>query len=82
MFRCYESFKGAARSVAAKLTVGAGVIAGALVVGSPAMADTAVDVSAIVTTIGDALTAGAAIGVAILGMHYGIKLYKWVKAAG
>ena len=40
------------------------------------------DTSAIVTTIGYAGTAGAAIGVAVLSMHYGIKLYKWIKAAG
>lgn len=52
-------------------------------VGSAAMAvPTAPDTSDIVTVIGFAATAGAAIGVAVLGMHYGIKLYKWIKGAG
>ncbi|MHA6203489.1 major capsid protein [Dyella soli] len=40
------------------------------------------DTSAIVQVVTDAGTAAAAIGVAVLSMHFGIKLYKWIKAAG
>jgi hypothetical protein len=63
----------------AKLVVGAGLVAGALSAGS---AFAAVDTTAIVAVITDAATAAAAIGVAVLSMHYGIKLYKWIKGAG
>ncbi|BBD80028.1 major capsid protein [Aerosticca soli] len=62
-----------------KLKVGAGLVAGSL---SPLFAFAAVDTTDIVSTIGEAATAGAAIGVAVLSMHYGIKLYKWIKGAG
>jgi hypothetical protein len=65
-----------------KQLVGSGVAGGSLVsLGAFAQA-TAPDVSAIVTLIGTAATAGAAIGVAVLSMHYGIKLYRWIKGAG
>jgi len=64
----------------AKLVAGAGVVAGALSAGSAMAA--AVDTTAIVAVITDAATAAAAIGVAVLSMHYGIKLYKWIKGAG
>ena len=61
----------------------AGAAVGA-VLGLFAMSASAVapDTTAIVSTIGDAATAGAAVGVAILSMYYGIKLYKWIKQAG
>jgi len=49
--------------------------------GGAAMAD-GIDVSTIVTLIGTVATAAGLIGVAVLAMHYGIKAYKWVKAAG
>jgi hypothetical protein len=52
---------------------------GALVAGS-AFA-TGPDVTAVTTAIGDAATAGASIGAAVLIMVVGIKLYKWVKGA-
>lgn len=45
-------------------------------------ASAAVDTTAIVAVITDAGTAAAAIGVAVLAMHYGIKLYKWIRGAG
>lgn len=62
----------------------AGAAAVALVsVAGPASAQTAgVDVSSVTTAITSAATAGATIGLAILAMHYGIKLYKWVRQAG
>lgn len=63
-----------------KLVAGAGMVAGALSAGSAMAA--AVDTTGIVAVITDAGTAAAAIGVAVLSMHYGIKLYKWIKAAG
>lgn len=68
------------RSVTGKALAVAGVVGGSVALTTPAGA--AVDTTAVVATIGDAATAGAAIGVAILGMYYGIKLYKWVKGAG
>lgn len=60
----------------------AAVVGGAVVSGGVMAQTTGPDVSAIVTTIGTAATAGAAIGIAVLSMHYGIKLYKWIKGAG
>ncbi|MGB5851596.1 MAG: major capsid protein [Rhodanobacter sp.] len=45
-------------------------------------ASAAVDTTAIVAVITDAGTAAAAIGVAVLSMHYGIKLYRWIRGAG
>jgi hypothetical protein len=48
----------------------------------PMAASAAVDTTAIIAVITDAGTAAAAIGVAVLSMHYGIKLYKWIKGAG
>ena len=69
-----------ARRGTTKLMLVGGLFSGAATFTPHASA--AVDVTAVVTTIGDAAVAGAAIGVAILGMYYGIKLYKWVKGAG
>jgi hypothetical protein len=48
----------------------------------PMAASATVDTTAIIAVITDATTAAAAIGVAVLSMHYGIKLYKWIKGAG
>jgi hypothetical protein len=64
---------------ASKLKFGAGLAVAAVV---PLAANAAVDTTAIVAVITDAATAAAAIGVAVLSMHYGIKLYKWIKGAG
>jgi Inovirus Coat protein B len=44
-------------------------------------ATAAVDVSATITELGDVKTAVLAIGIAVLAIAIGIKLYKWVKAA-
>jgi len=62
-----------------KLLAGSGLVVGGL---SAASAFAAVDTTSIVAVITDAGTAAAAIGVAVLSMHYGIKLYKWIRAAG
>ena len=62
-----------------KLKVGAGLVAA---VAAPMAANAAVDTTSIVGVITDAGTAAAAIGIAVLAMHYGIKLYKWIKGAG
>lgn len=45
-------------------------------------ASAAVDTTDVVAVITEAGTAAAAIGVAVLAMHYGIKLYKWIRQAG
>lgn len=45
----------------------------------PALA--AVDVSDVVTAIGEAATAGASIGSAVLLVIVAIKVFKWVRAA-
>lgn len=63
-----------------KLTVITGL---AVALAVPMVANAAVvDTTAIVAVIADAGTAAAAIGVAVLSMHYGIKLYKWIRGAG
>lgn len=41
----------------------------------------AIDVSTVVTDLGEVKTAVLSIGVAVLAIAVGIKLYKWVKAA-
>ncbi|MBB3228187.1 fluoride ion exporter CrcB/FEX [Luteibacter sp. Sphag1AF] len=64
-----------------KTLVATGFTASAFAAGSAMAADT-VDTAAIISTIQSAGVAAAAIGVAVLSMHYGIKLYKWIKAAG
>lgn len=60
----------------------AAVLGGTAAVAGSAFAQTGVDVSSVTSSITDAATAGATIGLAILVMHYGIKLYKWVRQAG
>lgn len=60
-----------------------GLAGTALVAGAAfAQTGTGVDVSAVTSSITNAATAGATVGLAILVMHYGIKLYKWVRQAG
>lgn len=44
-------------------------------------ANAAVDVTSTVSDLGDVKTAVASIGVAVLAIAVGIKLYKWVKSA-
>jgi hypothetical protein len=58
----------------------AGFLASGVVASTAFAADP--DVSAVVATVASAGVAAAAIGVAVLSMHYGIKLYKWIKGAG
>lgn len=60
---------------AKRAIVGAVLAAGAF----PAFA--AVDVSDVVTAIGEAATAGAAIGSAVLLVIVAIKVFKWVRGA-
>lgn len=68
------------QNLKSKLYAG-GAIAGTLFAATSASA-AAVDTTEIVSVITDAGTAAAAIGVAVLAMHFGIKLYKWIRAAG
>lgn len=71
------------RSLAAKASKGAKAAAASAavaVMASPAHA--AITTTDIETTISDVAAAGAVIGLAIVVMHYGIKAYKWIKAAG
>lgn len=61
----------------AKLGAGA---AGLLGVASAASA-AVIDTTEITGVISDAGTAVATIGVAVLGVYFGAKVYKWIKAA-
>ncbi|MBT2119861.1 major capsid protein [Dyella sp. LX-1] len=60
--------------------------AAAALVGGGAAANAAfadgIDVTAVTTVITGVATAAATIGLAVLGMHFGIKAYKWIKGAG
>jgi hypothetical protein len=67
--------------VHAKLLAGAAVVGSSAVAGS-AFAATTVDTTDILAAIAAAAAAGATIGTAVLAMHYGIKLFKWVRQAG
>lgn len=63
-----------------KLTAGLS----ALALGGAAAAQTtpAIDVSTITTDITNAGVAVATIGIAVLGVHFGAKVYKWIRSAG
>lgn len=65
-----------------KRSAAAGLAATALVAGAASAQTTGVDVSSITTVINEAGTAAATIGLAVLAMHYGIKLYRWIRGAG
>lgn len=68
----------ASRLVQSRIARGlAGV--GALVAASASHA--AIDVTSVITDLGEVKTAVISIGVAVLAIAVGIKLYKWVKAA-
>jgi hypothetical protein len=54
------------------------VVALALTAGA---AEAVVDVTAVTDAVDSALTAGTTIGLAVLGMIAGIKLFKWVRRA-
>lgn len=69
----YQSMKEKAKRAA--LVVGSGLAVGA---GS---ASATIDTTAITTTITDVVAAGALVGAAALAMHFGIKAYKWLRAA-
>lgn len=64
------------------LKLGAGL--GAMTVAGVSMAQdtSAIDVSTITTLITAAGVAVATIGVAVLAVHYGAKVYKWIRSAG
>lgn len=57
------------------LVVGSGV---AVAAGS---ASAAIDTTAVLSTIADVVTAGAAVGGAALAMHFSIKAFKWIRTA-
>lgn len=46
----------------------------------PAAASSGIDVTEATTKIGDAAVAGAAIGLAVLVMLIGIRVFKWVRS--
>lgn len=52
---------------------------GVAAVSGAAMADTGVDVSAVVTTLGTGVAAIGLIGVAILGLAAVVAIYNWVR---
>lgn len=60
---------------------GAAAGAGALLTAGSASA-AAIDVTSVTAVVTDVATAAGVIGLAVLGMHYGIKAYKWIKGAG
>ena len=64
-----------------KLLVATALVAGAATTAGSALA-AAPDTTDVVASIAAAGVAGALIGVAVLSMHYGIKLFKWIKGAG
>lgn len=71
------------KSLSARLvqsSVARGLLGAAALVAT-ASANAAIDVSAVVTDLGAVETAVKSIGVAVLAIYVGIKLYKWVKAA-
>lgn len=68
--------------VHAKLLATAALVGSSALAGTAMAADAAPDVSGPVSTINAAGVAGASIGTAVLSMYFGIKLYKWIKAAG
>ena len=62
------------------LKVAAGVAAGGMALAANATSS-AVDVTSVVTSIGDQATSVAAIGGAVLLLFVGIKAFKWVRRA-
>jgi hypothetical protein len=66
-----------------KVKVGAGV--GALALAGATMAQGtggSIDVSSITTLCTEAAAAVATIGLAVLAVHYGAKVYRWIRSAG
>lgn len=63
------------RNIAVKYgsAVGSAFVAG--------LSQAAVDVTSVTTAIGDAGTAAATVGAAVLVMVVGIKVYKWIRGA-
>lgn len=57
---------------------GSAVISGLLAAG---LSQAAVDVTSVTSAIGDAGTAAATVGAAVLVMVVGIKVYKWIRGA-
>lgn len=70
-----------ARALFARLNQSRLAVGGGLAVASGA-ASAAIDTASITSTIADAVTAAGVIGAAALAMHYGIKAFKWLRAAG
>jgi len=62
-----------------KLAGAAGLVATA---GAASAQSTGIDVSSITTVITQAGVAVATIGLAVLAVHYGAKVYKWIRSAG
>lgn len=64
-----------------KTKLAAGLSAAAAAAGASAQA-TAIDVSSITDVCTAAGVAVATIGLAVLAVHYGAKVYKWIRSAG
>jgi len=56
--------------------------AGLATIAGNAMAATTIDTSSITDVVTAVAAAAAIVGAAVLGMHYGIKAYKWLRGAG
>ena len=63
------------RNVTRSALVGASLLAAA------GASQAAIDTSGITTAIGEAATAGAAVGTAVLVMIVAIKVFKWIRGA-
>ncbi|MDR2838397.1 MAG: major capsid protein [Azonexus sp.] len=63
------------RNTAVKYGSGLGLLAAA------ATSHAAIDTAAVTASIGEAGTAAAAVGAAVLVMIVGIKVFKWIRAA-
>ena len=65
-----------------KPLLGSALVAAGSLAGVASAQTAAIDVSSVTASISAAATAGATIGLAVLVMYFGLKLYKWVKTAG
>lgn len=56
-------------------------VVGIFAASAAGLSQAAVDVTAVTAAIGDAGTAAATVGAAVLVMVVGIKVYKWIRGA-
>ena len=69
------------KSATAGKVTGLAALAGAAAMAAAPAANAAIDASAVTSLIGDGVTAAALVGVAWLGYHAGIAIYKKLRSA-